>query len=139
MLAAPRKNAVQNLVGGPGRSSAATTSHSTSSAGAMAAVPMTVGREARRFIKEKRSRLENSGNHIWGGSAGFSCHYGAKFFPFANKCGERVGAMADVGCRRLLRLYRLFLLAGMGNEGGGDPPPNRPSDEGRLPRRIAII
>src|ERR1700678_3247735 len=50
MLAAPSTNAVQTLAGGPGRSSAAITSHNTSSAGAIAAVPMTVGREARRFI-----------------------------------------------------------------------------------------
>ena len=50
MLAAPSRNAVQTLAGGPGRSSAATTSHSISSAGAMAAVPMTVGREASKFI-----------------------------------------------------------------------------------------
>ena len=51
MLAAPSRNAVQTLRGGPGRSSAATTSHRISSAGAMAAVPMTVGRDSRRFIR----------------------------------------------------------------------------------------
>ena len=50
MLAAPSRNAVQILGAGPGRSSAAITSQRISSAGAMAAVPMTVGREARRFI-----------------------------------------------------------------------------------------
>src|ERR1700677_1245699 len=96
MLAAPRKNAVQTLAGGPGRSSAATTSHSTSSAGAMAAVPMTVGREASRFIKEKRSRLENSGNHTWGGFAGFPMPLWGQILPIWEQCGERVGAMADV-------------------------------------------
>src|SRR6267154_6897331 len=51
MLAAPNTNAVQTLAGGPGRSSAATTSHNISSAGATAAVPMTVGRDSRRFIR----------------------------------------------------------------------------------------
>ena len=50
MLAAPSRNAVQTLAGGPGRSSAAITSHSISSAGATAAVPMTVGRDSSRFI-----------------------------------------------------------------------------------------
>ena len=40
-----------DLGGGPGRSSAAITSHNISSAGATAAVPMTVGRDARRFIR----------------------------------------------------------------------------------------
>ena len=50
MLAAPRRNAVQTLAGGPGRSSAAITSHKISSAGATAAVPMTVGRDSRTFI-----------------------------------------------------------------------------------------
>ena len=50
MLAAPSTNAVQTLTGGPGRSPAATTSHSISSAGAMAAVPITVGRASSRFI-----------------------------------------------------------------------------------------
>ena len=50
MLAAPSRNAVQTLTGGPGRSPAAITSHNISSAGATAAVPMTVGRDLRRFI-----------------------------------------------------------------------------------------
>src|SRR6478735_894293 len=50
MLAAPSRKAVQTLAGGPGCSSAAITSHSNSSAGATAAVPMTVGRDSRRFI-----------------------------------------------------------------------------------------
>src|SRR3984957_16658753 len=50
MLAAPRKKAVQTLSGGPGRSPAATTSHRISSAGATAAVPITVGRDSSRFI-----------------------------------------------------------------------------------------
>src|SRR3569832_250543 len=50
MLAAPRKKAVHTLVGGPGRSSAATTSHKMSNAGATAAVPITVGRDSRRSI-----------------------------------------------------------------------------------------
>src|SRR5579872_3266317 len=50
MLAAPRRNAVQILTGGPGRSPAATTSHRISSAGATAAVPMTVGRDSRTNI-----------------------------------------------------------------------------------------
>ena len=50
MLAAPSRKAVQTLAGGPGRSSAAITSHSNSSAGATAAVPITVGRDSRRFI-----------------------------------------------------------------------------------------
>src|SRR5215213_2641930 len=45
MLAAPRKNALQTLAGGPGRSPAAITSHNISNAGATAAVPMTVGRD----------------------------------------------------------------------------------------------
>jgi len=51
MLAAPNTNAVQTLAGGPGRSSAATTSHNISSAGATAAVPMTVGRDSRMSIE----------------------------------------------------------------------------------------
>ena len=51
MLAAPSMNAVQTLGAGPGRSSAAITSQRISSAGATAAVPITVGREARRFIE----------------------------------------------------------------------------------------
>ena len=50
MLAAPSRNAVQTLAGGPGRSSAAITSHRIKSAGAIAAVPMTVGRDSRRSI-----------------------------------------------------------------------------------------
>src|SRR6478672_6298256 len=50
MLAAPRRNAVHTFAGGPGLSPAAITSHKSSSAGATAAVPMTVGRDARRFI-----------------------------------------------------------------------------------------
>src|SRR3954447_1455478 len=50
MLAAPRKNALHTLAGGPGRSPAAITSHNISSAGATAAVPITVGSDARRFI-----------------------------------------------------------------------------------------
>src|SRR5580700_2481479 len=50
MLAAPRKKAVHTLAGGPGRSPAATTSHRMSSAGATAAVPMTVGRDSRTSI-----------------------------------------------------------------------------------------
>ncbi len=50
MLAAPSRNAVQTWAGGPGRSSAAMTSHSISSAGAMAAVPMTVGNASIRYI-----------------------------------------------------------------------------------------
>src|SRR5271156_2916903 len=51
MLAAPSRNAVQTFSGGPGRSSAAITSHRISSAGATAAVPITVGRDSRRFIE----------------------------------------------------------------------------------------
>lgn len=50
MLAAPRKKAAHTFAGGPGRSPAAITSHSISSAGATAAVPITLGRDARRFI-----------------------------------------------------------------------------------------
>src|SRR6478735_3013596 len=50
MLAAPRRNAVQTLAGGPGRSPVAITSHNISRAGATAAVPMTVGRDSRTFI-----------------------------------------------------------------------------------------
>src|ERR1700737_3532025 len=50
MLPAPRKNAVQTLAGGPGRSPAAITSHRNSSAGATAAVPMTVGRDSSSSI-----------------------------------------------------------------------------------------
>ena len=50
MLAAPSRNAVQTRAGGPGRSPAAITSHRISSAGAMAAVPITVGRDWRRSI-----------------------------------------------------------------------------------------
>jgi len=50
MLAAPSRNAVQIFSGGPGRSSAAITSHRINSAGATAAVPITVGRDSRRFI-----------------------------------------------------------------------------------------
>src|ERR1700758_642930 len=50
MLAAPSTKAVQILAGGPGRSAAATTSQRINSAGATAAVPITVGRDARRFI-----------------------------------------------------------------------------------------
>src|ERR1700694_4497232 len=52
MLAAPSTKAVQTLAGGPGRSSAATTSHNTSRAGATAAVPITVGRGSRKFIQK---------------------------------------------------------------------------------------
>ena len=50
MLAAPRKKAVQTRTAGPGRSSVAITSHRNSSAGATAAVPMTVGRDSSRSI-----------------------------------------------------------------------------------------
>ena len=49
-LAAPSTKAVHTMAGGPGRSSAAITSHSSSSAGAMAAAPMTVGRVSSRFM-----------------------------------------------------------------------------------------
>ncbi len=51
MLAAPSRNAAHTLAGGPGRSPAAITSHRISSAGATAAVPMTVGRDSSRFIE----------------------------------------------------------------------------------------
>src|SRR5258705_2569466 len=51
MLAALSINAVQSLMGGPGRSPGAITSHNISRAGATAAVPMTVGRDSRRFIR----------------------------------------------------------------------------------------
>src|SRR6516165_3644220 len=51
ILAAPSRKALQTLAGGPGRSSAATTSQSTSSAGATAAVPITVGRDSRTSIQ----------------------------------------------------------------------------------------
>ena len=44
MLAAPSTKASHTRAGGPGRSSAAMTSHSTSNAGAMAATPIDVGR-----------------------------------------------------------------------------------------------
>jgi hypothetical protein len=44
MLAAPSRKATHTRAGGPGRSSAAMTSQSTSSAGAMAATPIDVGR-----------------------------------------------------------------------------------------------
>src|SRR5512139_1706650 len=54
MLAAPSRKAVQTWAGGPGRSSAAMTSHSSRSAGATAAVPTTVGNASSRFI-----RIEN--------------------------------------------------------------------------------
>src|SRR4051794_3501083 len=50
MLAAPSRNAAQIWKGGPGRSSAAITSQSINSAGAMAAAPMTVGRDSSRNI-----------------------------------------------------------------------------------------
>src|SRR6266576_2753422 len=50
MLAAPSRNAIQTLAGDPGRSPAAITSHNISSAGATAAAPTTLGRDARRFI-----------------------------------------------------------------------------------------
>src|SRR6187402_767768 len=50
MLAAPSRNAAQTSPGGPGRSSAAITSQSTSRAGATAAMPMTVGSDSSRFI-----------------------------------------------------------------------------------------
>src|SRR3979490_3512481 len=50
MLAAPRRNAVQTLEGGPGCSPAAITTHNISSAGATAAGPVTVGRDSRTFI-----------------------------------------------------------------------------------------
>ena len=50
MLAAPSRKAIQTLAGGPGRSPAAITSHKISSAGAIAAVPMTVGRDSSRSI-----------------------------------------------------------------------------------------
>src|SRR5437868_6076391 len=45
MLAAPSTKAIHTWAAGPGRSSAAITSHSNSNAGAMAATPMTVGRD----------------------------------------------------------------------------------------------
>src|SRR5581483_9445662 len=57
MLAAPRKKAVHILTGGPGRSPAATTSQRMSSAGATAAVPMTVGRDSRTSISITQVQL----------------------------------------------------------------------------------
>jgi hypothetical protein len=56
MLAAPSRKAVQTFGAGPGRSSAAMTSHKIRSAGAIAAVPMTEGREAKRFIRTANYR-----------------------------------------------------------------------------------
>ena len=41
-----------DLAGGPGRSSAAITSHSTSNAGAIAAAPITVGRDSSKSIQD---------------------------------------------------------------------------------------
>src|SRR5947209_2944602 len=49
-LAATRKNAGQTVTGGPGCSPAEITSHNINRAGATAAVPITVGRDASRFI-----------------------------------------------------------------------------------------
>src|ERR1700680_2462640 len=67
MLAAPSRNAVQTLAGGPGRSPAAITSHSISSAGATAAVPMTVGVDSRSSIA---SGAEQNGGQALGGGTG---------------------------------------------------------------------
>jgi len=47
MLAAPSRKDTQTSPGGPGRSSAAMTSQSTSKAGATAAMPITVGSDSR--------------------------------------------------------------------------------------------
>src|SRR6185437_6785889 len=58
MLAAPSTNAAQTIAGGPGRSSAAITSQSSSSAGAMAAAPMTVGRVSSRFMPTQLNRSQ---------------------------------------------------------------------------------
>jgi len=50
MLAPPSRKAVQTLVGEPGWSPAAMTIHNIKSAGATAAVPMTVGRDSNMLI-----------------------------------------------------------------------------------------
>src|ERR1700712_3813485 len=49
ILAAPSTNAVQTWAGGPGRAPPANKSHNISSAGAIAAVPSTVGSDSKRF------------------------------------------------------------------------------------------
>src|SRR5258705_341663 len=51
MGGAPTKNGAKTLGGGRGASPAGITSHNISRAGATAAVPMTVGRDSRRFIR----------------------------------------------------------------------------------------
>src|SRR5579883_910751 len=70
MLAAPRKKAVHILTGGPGRSPAATTSHRMSSAGATAAVPMTVGRDSRTSIS---IALFEFPPYLGGGACAMAC------------------------------------------------------------------
>src|SRR5205814_4776560 len=59
MLAAPSKKASHTRVGGPGRSSAAMTSQSTSNAGAMAATPIDVGRACSNNIGKLYLAYEN--------------------------------------------------------------------------------
>src|SRR5207237_3034921 len=59
MRAAPRMKASQTRVGGPGRSSAAMTSQSTSNAGAIAATPIDVGRACSNNIGKLYLAYEN--------------------------------------------------------------------------------
>src|SRR5260370_9329222 len=60
MLAAPSRKATQTRAGGPGRASAAITSHNTSNAGAIAAAPITVGRDSSSSIERNFTyRVEN--------------------------------------------------------------------------------
>src|SRR5258708_3792900 len=60
MLAAPSRKATQPRAGGRGRSSGAITSHNTSNAGAIAAAPITVGRDSSSSIERNFTyRVEN--------------------------------------------------------------------------------
>src|SRR5215475_11162928 len=66
MLAAPSTKAVHTLSGGPGRSPAATTSQRMNSAGATAAVPITVGRDWSRFMElANKPFCRSAHNLLW--------------------------------------------------------------------------
>ena len=67
MLAAPSRNAIQTCAGGPGRSSAAMTSHSTNNAGAIAAAPMTVGRDSSSSICMELYLVRNANGYKFSG------------------------------------------------------------------------
>src|SRR3954465_9378206 len=68
MLAAPSRKAIQTRAGGPGRSSAAMTSHSTNNAGAIAAAPMTVGRDSSSSICMELYLVRNANGYKFSGS-----------------------------------------------------------------------